>query len=280
VSRTQDLALARLRMVARRWRLRSDADDVGAGPVGAIPDDPPHGVGGTPGRMWVRLIGVLVVVVVLVGAVRVVAWSPRLVGADPAGEQRAAGPDQGAPGTGELVGGQPGAAVDPFAASGTDPFAALAPSPGSFPAPSASVLVHVAGDVRRPGIVTLPVGARVSDAVAAAGGLRRSGSVGPTNLARVVVDGERIEVGAGSAPVDPGPAGAAAGSAGVPAAPIDLNTATAEQLDSLPGIGPVTAAKILAWRAAHGRFTVVDELAEVPGIGPATLADLRPHVRV
>jgi competence protein ComEA len=140
--------------------------------------------------------------------------------------------------------------------------------------------VHVAGDVRRPGIVTLPVGARVSDAVAAAGGLRRSGSVGATNLARVVVDGERIEVGAGSAPVDPGAAGAAAGSAGVPAAPIDLNTATAEQLDSLPGIGPVTAAKILAWRAAHGRFTVVDELAEVPGIGPATLADLRPHARV
>jgi len=94
------------------------------------------------------------------------------------------------------------------------------------------------------------------------------------------VDGERIEVGAASAPVVPGPAGAVAGSAGVPAAPIDLNAATAEQLDSLPGIGPVTAAKILAWRAAHGRFTVVDELAEVPGIGPATLADLRPHVRV
>ena len=79
-----------------------------------------------------------------------------------------------------------------------------------------------------------------------------------------------------SAPAGGGAADAASGAS----AQIDLNTATAEQLDSLPGIGPVTASKILAWRTEHGRFSVVDELAEVPGIGPKTLAELRSHVRV
>ena len=68
--------------------------------------------------------------------------------------------------------------------------------------------------------------------------------------------------------------------AGRPSAPLDLNTATAEQLDTLPGIGPVTASKILTWRSEHGRFSVVDELGEVSGIGPKTLEELRPHVRV
>jgi competence protein ComEA len=277
-------------MVAGRWRTRADAGDMVGGSEANVPDGPPDGEPGTPGRMWVRLVGVLVVVVVLAGALRLGTSAPRLVSAaGPAGEQQAAGLGPFEPGAGEPGAGagadapapeQPGSAVaDPFAGPGSDPFAALAASPDPTPAASASVLVHVAGEVRRPGIVTLQAGARVSDAVAAAGGLRRSGSVGATNLARFVVDGERIEVGAESAPVGPGPGGAP-GSAGTPGAPIDLNTATAEQLDTLPGVGPVTAAKILAWRAAHGRFTVVDELAEVPGIGPATLADLRPHVRI
>jgi competence protein ComEA len=137
------------------------------------------------------------------------------------------------------------------------------------------VVVHVAGDVRRPGVVVLPAGARVADALEAAGGLARGGSLGSTNLARVLADGERVEIGATAA--EPGAAVAGAGQA---SGPVNLNTATAEQLDALPGVGPVTAAKILAWRAEHGRFTVVDELAEVPGIGPKTLAELRPHVRV
>lgn len=141
------------------------------------------------------------------------------------------------------------------------------------PSPSASVVVHVAGEVREPGIVTLPAGARVADALRAAGGLRRGGRLGPTNLARVVSDGERIEIGGQVAdPAAGGPTGAGG--------PIDLNSATAAQLDALPGVGPVTAGKILAWRAEHGRFSVVDELAEVPGIGPKTLEELRPHVRV
>lgn len=156
-----------------------------------------------------------------------------------------------------------------------DPFASTAP-------PATTLVVHVAGEVRRPGVVRLPAGARVVDAVAAAGGVASGGSLGAVNLARVVADGERIEVGGSALPEGApgtGPPGPAAG-AGGPGALVDLNTADAQQLDSLPGIGPVTAAKILAWRAEHGRFTVVDELAEVSGIGPRTLEEVRPHVRV
>ncbi|MGB7982904.1 MAG: ComEA family DNA-binding protein, partial [Candidatus Nanopelagicales bacterium] len=134
--------------------------------------------------------------------------------------------------------------------------------------------VHVAGEVRKPGVVRLPAGARVQDAVEAAGGLRRGADLGGTNLARLVADGERIEVGGSE------PSVAGDGNSAPAGAPLDLNTATAEHLDALPGVGPVTAAKILAWRTEHGRFTVVDELAEVPGIGPKTLAELRPLVRV
>jgi competence protein ComEA len=142
------------------------------------------------------------------------------------------------------------------------------------PSVAPSVVVHVAGEVRKPGVVSLPSGARVADALRAAGGLRRGGRLGPTNLARVLSDGERIEIGGQAPDAASGPGGGTSGG------PIDLNTATAEQLDELPGVGPVTAAKILAWRTEHGRFSVVDELAEVPGIGPKTLAELRPRVRV
>ena len=159
-------------------------------------------------------------------------------------------------------------------ASTADPFAD--PFPAASPSPAPSVMVHVVGEVRDPGVVELPAGSRVVDAVRAAGGLRRGGELGGTNLARVLADGERIEVGGQEAAAAGGVGASAGGSGGL----LDLNTATAEQLDALPGIGPVTAAKILAWRSTHTRFSVVDELAEVPGIGPKTLADLRPLVRV
>ncbi len=201
--------------------------------------------------LWVRLLGILLLVVAAGGAGWILTSWPR---EQPTGSTAAQ-------------------ASVPSAAPFADPFAVASPSP------SPSVMVHVAGEVRKPGVVRLAAGSRVVDAVKAAGGLRRGGRLGGTNLARVLADGERIEVGGSQAAPSTGP-GAPGGSGAALSGPIDLNTATAEQLDALPGIGPVTAAKILAWRSANSRFSVVDELAEVPGIGPKTLEELRPHVRV
>lgn len=159
----------------------------------------------------------------------------------------------------------------------SDPSAA--PSATSASA-AGEVVVHVAGAVRHPGLVHLPPGSRVADALEAAGGLAKGARIGATNLAQLVSDGQRVEVGlaaGATATAQPVPLDSTGGSG---TEPVDLNSATAEQLDTLPGIGPVTAAKILAWRGAHGRFSAVEELSEVPGIGPKTLAELRPHVRV
>jgi competence protein ComEA len=144
------------------------------------------------------------------------------------------------------------------------------------------VVVHVTGFVRRPGLVTLAAGARVADAVAAAGGVTKPRAADTVNLARPVVDGEQIAVGAPGARVSGSTAPAPPPtSGGQPAAtPIDLNTATVEALDALPGLGPVLSARIVEWRAAHGLFRSVDELGEVVGIGPALMERLRPHVRV
>lgn len=166
------------------------------------------------------------------------------------------------------------------------------PPPGPAPGTPVDqpVVVSVVGLVGQPGLVTLTAGARVADAVSAAGGPLRGADTVGLNLARHVADGEQIVVGiaapAGRPPVLGSSAGPAAGVPDAPAAPakppgpIDLNTATAEQLDALPGVGPVTAAAIVAWRTANGRFSAVDQLAEIDGIGPARLEKLRPLVRV
>jgi competence protein ComEA len=140
-----------------------------------------------------------------------------------------------------------------------------------------SVTVDVAGKVRRPGVTTLPAGSRVVDALRKAGGARGRVDLSGLNLARVLVDGEQILVGRA---VAPGGLAASASTAAPDAtgALVNLNTATAEQLDTLPGVGPVTAQKILDWRGTHGAFSSVDELLEVDGIGEKTLADLAPHV--
>jgi competence protein ComEA len=162
------------------------------------------------------------------------------------------------------------------------------PAPGGPAATSASAMplvVAVTGKVRRPGVVTVPSGARVIDVLKAAGGPLPGADLGLLNLARKVADGELVAVGVAGAPA--APAGAAAAGAGVPvgdpagaAGPIDLNTATVAELDTLPGVGPVLAQRILDWRTQHGTFASVDQLSDVPGIGDARMAQLRDLVRV
>ena len=163
-----------------------------------------------------------------------------------------------------------------------------APAPGATVAstPPVTVTVHVAGQVANPGVYALPAGGRVADAVIAAGGTATEADVEQLNLAARLSDGERIYVpkkGEAAPPVAVAPAPAAGGGSkpgGAPAGPVDLNTATAEQLEALPGVGPATSKAILAYRASHGRFRSVTELLEVPGIGPTKLEALRPLVKV
>ncbi|HEX5142388.1 MAG TPA: ComEA family DNA-binding protein [Mycobacterium sp.] len=175
---------------------------------------------------------------------------------------------------------------------------ATAPSSAVKPGSDVSLVVSVVGLVKSPGVVTLAPGARVGDAVTAAGGvLKGSDSVG-LNLARRLADGEQVVVGISAPPNGPAVLGSSVGGAGTPpasgpspgpgpgpgprpaATPLDLNAATAEQLDALPGVGPVTAAAIVAWRDKNGRFRSVDQLGDVDGIGPARLEKLRDLVRV
>ena len=152
-------------------------------------------------------------------------------------------------------------------------------TPGvGFPAPSSSafvsqasshVVVDVEGDVRHPGLVTLPAGSRIAEALKAAGGISRKIPVGSVNLAELVTDGQLIIVGE--------PTGQAGGASDPT---IHLNTATASDLDALPGVGPVLAARIVAWRTEHSSFHSIDELQEVPGIGPKVFANLKSLVRI
>jgi competence protein ComEA len=150
--------------------------------------------------------------------------------------------------------------------------APIVPAATARAAPAATLMVvDVAGAVRRPGLVRLAKGARVADAVARAGGLTRRAARDAVNLAAPVSDGQQVLV-----PVRGSPAGSAAGGGGAAAAgPVSLSSATAEQLDTLPGIGPVTAQKIIDYRAQHGAFTSVDGLDAIPGIGPARIAELQ-----
>lgn len=148
---------------------------------------------------------------------------------------------------------------------------AVAPDAAVAAEADSELVIHVAGKVASPGIVRLPSGSRVIDAIEAAGGAEMGVDLTPLNLARVLGDGEQVVVG-----VDPPPQSAAdQGSAGPSA--VSLNSASAEQLATLPGIGPTLAARIVQWREQNGRFTAVDELLEVSGIGPAkfeAIADL------
>jgi competence protein ComEA len=145
--------------------------------------------------------------------------------------------------------------------------------------------VHVAGAVRHPGVYRLPPGARVKDAVGRAGGARPRADVNAINLAAKVVDGQQVVVpsrgagGTGAAATGAPAETAGVGAASAPGPPISLNNATAEQLDTLDGVGPATAQKIIAWRTQHGGFRSVADLGQVPGIGPKKLAALKDRVQ-
>jgi competence protein ComEA len=139
--------------------------------------------------------------------------------------------------------------------------------------PPPALLVHVVGAIRRPGLYRLREGSRIADAVEKAGGATRKADLTLVNLAAPVSDGTQVVV-----PRRAAAAGAGSGGAGgptEPAGPVHLNTATLEELDTLPGVGPVTAQKILDWRQTNGAFGSVDELDAIPGIGPKRLEQLR-----
>jgi competence protein ComEA len=190
-----------------------------------------------------------------------------------------------------------GAGAVPSASAGASssaPAGADGVGVSSAPASARRATVHVVGAVRDPGVYRLADGARVKDAIARAGGATGRADLQAINLAAKVADGQQVvvprrgavgAVGAGAAAgagvaSGAGAATGGAGAAGAASGPISLNNATAEQLDTLDGVGPSTARKILDYRTAHGGFASVDDLAQIPGIGPKKLESLRKQVTV
>jgi competence protein ComEA len=216
-----------------------------------------------PGRPGATALALVAAAAASLAAVGVWAERPRAEPVDALPAVSAAGLSDGSDASGA-----PGAAGGP-AASG---------------APTGSIVVSVVGTVRRPGLITLPDGSRVADAVTAAGGALPGVDLTGINLARRLGDGEQVPVGVApppdaTVPGDPVPGGGAGGT-GADGGPVDLNRASAAQLDGLPGVGPVTAERILEWRTRNGRFSRVEQLREVDGIGERRFAQLRNLVAV
>ncbi|MEU6863038.1 ComEA family DNA-binding protein [Streptomyces sp. NPDC046876] len=155
---------------------------------------------------------------------------------------------------------------------GPAPAPAVAQGPATGPPGGSRIVVDVSGKVREPGVRRLPAGSRVEDALAAAGGVPPGTDTTGLNRARVLVDGEQVVVGGPAPPAAPGSTGPGSG-------PLSLGTATVEQLDALPGVGPVLAQHIVDFRTARGGFRSVEELRQVDGIGEQRFADLRKLVR-
>lgn len=261
----------RLRQVTARWH------------TPAVDSDPPASRARPITTAWTgsAVRGIAVLLAALVAVAGYWAWSgrPREVAAAPALLTAPGAPASQATGPGQPLDGHPDALTSsgpsgaPETSAPVAPSAVAAPVSGQVPA---SVVVHVAGDVRRPGLVVLASGARVADAITAAGGVTRRQAADTVNLARLVVDGEQIVVGSTVLGSGGGPAAPAAG----PPAVVNLNAADVAALDALPGIGPVLAERIVAWRMANGPFRSVDELGEVSGIGQSILGQIRSRVRV
>lgn len=260
-------------------------DRIVAGPDAPGEDQPGHRA--PPARRWAvsgrAVVVVLAVVAALAGAVVARAIALGQDDAEPlpvlTAVEGSAAPDEPA---------------EPSGVSPAEPSAVLpshAPSPGApdVTATPATVVVHVAGAVTAPGVVELPAGARVAAAIEAAGGAEQDAELAAVNLARPVQDGEQVYVpraGEAEPGAEAGAAGESPAGGAVPGAPaadggvVDLNTADLAALDTLPGVGPAIAQRILDWRDANGPFHSVEELLEVSGIGPATFERLRELVRV
>jgi competence protein ComEA len=230
------------------------------------------------GRVGISAHHVTVVALLLAAAMTAATWT--LLRAEPqplpehASLRLPAGQVAGPPAPVTAVPAVPSAPAVPVAGVGVPTAAA-----------TGEVVVHVAGRVRQPGVVELPAGSRVVDAIEAAGGARPGAHLGMLNLARLLVDGEQIAVGvpgAAAAPSLPVSTSAAVvtGVSDAPTALVNINTASQAELEELPGVGPVTATSIIEWRTENGGFSTVDELVEVSGIGEVTLAELRDLVTV
>ena len=250
----------RLQQLAEQWSPPMWSGDPGEPPSVHGPDSVVDVVGRSASIRWDRrrTRAVLVVLAVAVLAAAWTWWQGRPIAVESLASQSRADAQASADSV---------AVVTP--ASSAAPVQAT--MDGGTPAPRSEVIVHVVGAVASPGVVHLPAGSRVDDAIAAVGGARPAKALASVNLARVLVDGEQIIVDS---------AGLAATSGGPRLAMVSLNSAHVAELESLPGVGPVLAQRIVEWRMVHGPFHSIDELSEVTGIGAALMGDLKKRVQL